>query len=253
MIFDSSIISQLEWHDWLLACVGALILGLAKGGIKGIGILIVVIMAYVFDARPSTGIVIPMLIVGDIFAVIYYNRHAQWSYLFRFLPWMIVGVLCGVWFGNSISEEMFRNGMAVLVFLSVGVMFYWDLAKMKVIPKHWTFAGSMGLMAGFTTMIGNLAGGFSNLFFLAMRLPKNNFIGTAAWLYFIVNLVKLPFHIFVWKTVTLATLQVNLYLLPLIIVGLFAGVRIVKLIDEGPFRKIILVLTALGAIFILFR
>ena len=80
-------------------------------------------------------------------------------------------------------------------------MYYWENKKDKTIPSHWTFGGSMGLLAGFTTMIGNLAGAFSNIYFLAMRLPKNNFIGTAAWLFFLINSFKVPFHIWSWETI----------------------------------------------------
>ena len=111
----------------------------------------------------------------------------------------------------------------------------------------------MGVMAGITTMIGNLAGAFSNIYFLAMRLPKNVFIGTAAWLFLIVNAIKLPFHIFVWKTISRETLMIDLKLIPGIILGLFIGVRLVKVIREKFYRKLILILTAIGAILILFR
>ena len=111
----------------------------------------------------------------------------------------------------------------------------------------------MGIMAGITTMIGNLAGAFSNIFFLAMRLPKNEFIGTAAWLFFIINLFKVPFHIWSWGTITPETLLVDLKLIPGILIGLFVGVRLVKIIKEDFYRKMILVLTAIGAILILLR
>ena len=102
-------------------------------------------------------------------------------------------------------------------------------------------------------MIGNLAGAFSNIFFLAMRLPKDQFIGTAAWLFFIINLFKLPFHIFVWKTVTIETFAVNLRLLPGICLGFLVGIQLVKYIKDQQYRKLILLLTAFGAVMIFFR
>lgn len=111
----------------------------------------------------------------------------------------------------------------------------------------------MGILAGITTMIGNLAGAFSNIFFLAMRLPKNEFIGTAAWVFFFINLFKLPFHILVWETITPETLLVNAVLLPGVALGLFLGVRLVRVIREGFYRKMILILTALGALILLLR
>jgi hypothetical protein len=67
-------------------------------------------------------------------------------------------------------------------------------------------------MAGITTMLGNLAGAFSNLYFLAMRLPKNHFIGTSAWLFLVINLFKLPFQVLYWKNITISSLQTDLVL-----------------------------------------
>ena len=133
------------------------------------------------------------------------------------------------------------------------MMYWWDRKKSKNVPTHWAFSGFIGTLAGITTMIGNLAGDFSNIYFLAMRLPKNEFIGTAAWLFFIVNLIKLPFHIFVWKTIGPETLLIDLKLVPGIFLGLVVGVQLVKIIKDQFYRKMILVLTAVGALLILFR
>lgn len=244
---------EISLTSWILAIIAAFVVGISKSGIKGIAIITVTLMALSFGAKESTGLIVPLLIVGDIFAVIYYNRHTQWKYIVRFLPWMMFGVLIGVVVGKDLDEETFKFGMAFIILASVLMMYWWDRKKSKKVPTHWAFAGSMGVMAGITTMIGNLAGAFSNIFFLAMRLPKNEFIGTAAWLFFIINIFKLPFHIFVWETITPETLLINLKLVPGILIGLFVGVRLVKIINDDFYRKMILVLTALGAIIILFR
>jgi len=176
-------------------------LGVSKSGLKGVAALIVTGFALVYDAKNSTGVLMPLLIVGDIFAVSYYKRHVQWSYIIKLLPWMVVGVIIGVVGGKFISESVFRYGMAGIILFSVALMWYWENKKDKTIPSHWTFASSIGALAGFTTMVGNLAGAFSNIYFLAMRLPKNTFIGTAAWLFFIINSFKIPFHIWSWETI----------------------------------------------------
>ena len=210
-------------------------------------------MALAFGARDSTGLIVPLLLVGDVFAVFYYNRHTRWRYILRFLPWMVTGILIGVFVGKDLPEATFKIWMVVIILLSVIVMYWWDMRKSKLVPTHWTFAGFMGIAGGIATMLGNLAGAFSNIYFLAMRLPKNEFIGTAAWLFFITNLVKLPFHIFVWETITLQSLLINVKLLPGIALGLFVGVRLVKIIREALYRKLILLLTAVGAVLILFR
>jgi len=246
-------IPELPWTSYLLALMAAFILGIAKSGLKGIGIFTVTLMALSFGARQSTGQLIPLLMCGDLFAVMYYNRHARWGYLRQFLPWMLLGILLGAWVGKDLPEQVFKWAMAGIILGSVLLMFWWDLRKSKNVPTHPAFAGSMGILAGVTTMIGNLAGPFSNLYFLAMRLPKNEFIGTAAWLFLITNWVKLPLHIFLWKTVDTKVLLTDLWLLPGLVLGLFLGVRLVKRIREGFYRKMILLLTAVGAILLLVR
>ncbi|PWK25563.1 hypothetical protein LX92_00305 [Maribacter polysiphoniae] len=236
-----------------MALTATFVVGISKAGIKGVAIINVTLMALAFGAKESTGLVVPLLILADIFAVVYYNRHCQWSYILRFLPWIIVGILIGVFIGMDLDEQTFKIGMAIIILGSVVMMYWWDRKKTKNVPSHWSFAGFIGVLAGITTMIGNLAGAFSNIFFLAMRLPKNEFIGTAAWLFLIINLFKLPFHIWAWGTITPETLLINLKLAPAIFLGLFVGVRLVKIIKEDFYRKMILVLTALGAIMILIK
>lgn len=239
--------------DLSLALAATMLLGMGKSGIKGLGVIIVTLMALVFGSKASTGILMPMMITADIFAVIYYHRHTQWYFLKKLLPMMAVGVLLGVWWGNDISEAIFKQVMAVFILLTVVVMIWMDRTKTFGIPKHWAFAGSMGLLSGITSMIGNLAGSFASIYFLAMRLPKNEFIGTAAWLFFIINVFKLPFHILVWKTVNTETLTLNLFLSPAILIGFFLGIRLVKLINNDLYRKLVLIVTAAGALIILLK
>lgn len=239
--------------DLGLALTATLLLGMGKSGIKGLGVIIVTLMALVFGSKASTGILMPMMITADIFAVIYYHRHTQWYFLKKLLPMMAVGVLLGVWWGNDISEEIFKQVMAVFILLTVVIMIWMDRTKTFGIPKHWAFASSMGLLSGITSMIGNLAGSFASIYFLAMRLPKNEFIGTAAWLFFIINVFKLPFHILVWKTVNTETLTLNLILSPALLIGFFLGIRLVKLINNDLYRKLVLIVTAAGALIILLK
>jgi uncharacterized membrane protein YfcA len=243
--------SDITTTAWVLAFTAAIVIGLSKAGIKGIAVVNVTLMALAFSAKESTGIVVPLLVVGDIFAVIYYNRHTQWKYIFQFLPWIIVGVLIGLKIGNDLDEKTFKIGMAIIILVSVGMMYWWDRRKSKSVPTHWLFAGIVGIITGITTMIGNLGGAFSNIYFLAMRIPKNEFIGTAAWLFLIVNILKLPLHIFVWGTITTETLLFDLKLIPGIFLGIILGIRVIKIIKEDFYRKMILVLTAFGAVMIL--
>lgn len=239
--------------QWVAISLAVFILGLSKSGIKGISIIIVVILAFVFGEKTSTGILLPMLIFADIFAVVYYNKHAQWHFIKKLLPAMVLGVLVGVWVGNDISEVIFKRIMALIIIGSVLIMFYMENRKSTAIPTNKWFSNGTGFMAGFTTMIGNLAGPISNIYLLAMRLPKNEFIGTAAWLFFLINVFKLPFHIFVWKTVSVESLVLNSVLILPVIMGFFLGTYIVKLISNVNYRRFVLIVTALGGIIMLFK
>ncbi len=236
-----------------MAATASFLMGISKAGLKGLSIFNVTLMALAFGAKESTGLIIPLLLVGDVFAVIYYNRHTQWNHILKFLPWMLAGILIGVFVGKDLPEKEFKISMVIVILISLGMLIWWDKRKSKAIPTHWFFSGSIGIMAGICTMIGNLAGAFTNIFFLAMRLPKNEFVGTAAWLFLITNLFKLPFHLFVWKTISPETLLINIKLLPAILTGLFLGVVLVKKINDRNYKRFILIVTAIGAIAILFK
>ncbi len=244
---------KLTWLQWTAFALAVFILGIAKAGVKGFSALIVVILAFVFGEKASTGILLPLLIAADIMAVIYYNRHTKWIFIKKLMPLMIAGVLVGVWMGHIISEEIFKRIMAAIIILSVLIMIYTERQKKAVLPSNTLFSGGVGFLAGFATMVGNLAGPISNIYFLAMRLPKNEFIGTAAWLFFIINVFKLPFHIFVWNTVTVESLTLNTLMLPILVLSFFVGVAIVKLISNLNYRRFILIVTALGGLLLFFN
>jgi uncharacterized membrane protein YfcA len=237
---------------WALAFFAVFLAGISKAGLKGIDILIVTILVLVFGAKPSSGILLPLLCLGDVIAVIYYRRHVNWQHLFTLLPWIAAGVLLGVWVGNEIDEATFKKIMAVIIVLAIITMTFNEMRKSRVIPKNKSLAVILGLSAGFTTMLGNLAGPFANLYFLLMRFDKNAFIGTAAWLFLFINLFKLPFHLFVWQTITEPTGFISLLLVPVLLIGFVVGIKIVAYIKTDSYRKMIIVLTLLGACIILF-
>lgn len=245
--------AKTKYLNFILAFAAAFILGLTKAGLKGTSILAVVLLALVYGTKASTGIMLPLLMLGDILAVLYYKRHVKWNYLFKYLPAIIFGVMIAVNVGKNLDEESFKFWMALIIFLSVFIMLWREINKNTVIPNTWLFAGPIGLATGFSTMIGNLAGGFANLFFLSTGLPKKEIIGTSAWLFMIINVFKLPFHIFSWQTITVDSLMINLYLFPGILLGFYIGIKVVEKINEKQFRYFLIGMTALGAIMIIIK
>lgn len=237
----------------IIGLIAAFFLGLAKGGLKGIGMLTVALTAIAYGAKNSTGIVLPLLIVGDILAVIYFKEYVKWKYLRSFLPWIIVGVLVATYFGKDLPEASFKQWMGGVILASVGLMLVLERRTIKVRPEDRWLGSVLGFITGFTTMIGNLAAPFANLYFLATRLPKNEILGTAAWTFFIVNTFKVPFHIFSWGTINWSSLKIDLFLLPAVFVGFAVGIKIVNLFSETFFRQFLLVVTAIGALLIFLK
>lgn len=243
----------MDVFQWVLILLAAFIIGLAKAGLKGIEMMNVTIMAIVFGSKASTGLVLPLLCFADIMAVFYYKRHVQWPRFWKLIPWMMVGILLGVYVGKDLNEALFRKLMAIIIIITVVIMIVMEYRKATSIPDNKLFVISTGLAAGFTTMLGNLAGAFANIYFLAMRMTKNDFIGTAAWLFLVINLFKLPFQVIYWKNITGATLQTDLWLIPALIAGFFAGLKIVAHIKDDSYRKVVIVVTFLGAMVIFFK
>ena len=247
------ILSAYSVSNLVLIFIAAFIIGLSKAGLKGIDMLNVTIMAIVFGGKASTGIVLPLLCVADIAAVFYYNRHAQWKHFWKLIPWMAAGILIGVYTGKDLNEPVFRKVMALIIIVTVIIMVWMEIRKKVTVPANLLFVSGTGVVAGFTTMLGNLAGAFSTIYFLAIRLPKNDFIGTAAWVFLVINLFKLPFQVLYWKNINVTSLQTDLLLLPALGLGFWAGIKIVTRIKDDNYRKAVIVLTLIGSVAIFLK
>ena len=238
--------------QWLLLAVCAMFIGMSKVGVPGISMIVVPILAIIFGGKASTGILLPILMMADIFGVAYYHRHAQWKYFWKLLPWALIGIGIALWVGKVVNDELFKNIIAILVFGSIGLMLWKDRKKgTDFFPDTLWFAASMGILGGFATMIGNVAGPVFAIYLLAMHLPKNSYIGTGAWFFLVVNFLKFPLHIFVWETINWNTLTLDLLLLPAIAVGAFLGNVLVKKISDKTYRTAVIIVTALSAFLLL--
>ena len=216
-------------------------IGMAKTGLGGLGMIVVPVMANIFGAKSSTGILLLLLIMADFFGVRYYHMHADMRQLVKLIPSTIIGIVTGVFVGDQISDEYFQL-LLVIVIIS-GVL----MTVIKVeIKERKIFSIIVGFLGGFVTMIGNAAGPIMSIYFLSMGLNKNKFIGTAAWFFLFVNLFKVPFHIFIWNTIDLEIFLFDLSLFPLILIGAIIGVWIVKKIPERPYKIFVIVSVVLS-------
>jgi uncharacterized membrane protein YfcA len=241
--------TDISWWGWAVLGLSAFFIGLSKTGLPGVGILAIISVAAVIPARASTGLILPMLIVGDIFAVSYYHRHAVWKHLLQLLPYAVVGVIVGYLTMGHVNDQQLRRIIGGIVLALLGLN-YWRnryLPSDATVPTAWWFPALLGLLAGVTTMMANAAGPIMIVYLLAMRLPKEEFVGTGAWYFFMVNCFKVPFSAHL-GFITLTSLKFNLWLAPFIIIGAFVGIAVVKRIPEKHFTLIVQWLAVAGAI-----
>ena len=236
---------------WLVAGGCALIVGLSKTGLPGMGILAVPLLATVIPAKASTGALLPMLICGDVFAVACYRRHAVWPHLLPLLPSAAVGVVVGALTMNKINDAQLRPALGAVV-LAMLAMHQWRSRRTDApVPSGRTFAVVMGVLAGYMTMLANAAGPIMMVYLLAMRLPRHEFIGTGAWYFLLLNCFKVPFQIWVGN-IGFGSFRFNLMLFPVIAVGAVLGIVLLKRIPEKQFNAVVQILTAAAAVKLLF-
>jgi len=235
----------------LLFFTVALCIGLSKTGVHGAGNIAVPLLAVVFGGQKSSGIMLPMLCLADVMGVWYYHRHASWPHLKKLIPWSVIGIVLGTVIGRMIDDQTFKIVMVVVIFISVGIMIWMERGHKEDIPDYHWFAALCGVAAGFTSMVGNLAGAFSAIYVLSMRLPKNSFIGTSAWFFLVINWIKVPFHVWSWKTITWNTFFLDLTTLPVIALGAWLGITIVRNLSEAAYRWFIIVMTLAAAVFMM--
>ena len=242
-------VESLTQLQWLAIIVCAFMIGIAKTGLPGVGILAVPLMALAFDAKLSVGMLLPILIMADIFAVSYHRHHGKWDLLKKLLPWTIIGILAGFMILKKIESDQLRPiiGFIVLAMVTIRAKSLFSEKKNTEIEHSKLYANSMGFLAGATTMMANAAGPVMTLYLLSMKMPKQKFIGTAAWFFFIVNWIKLPLMA-TEDMVTIDTIKINLIAFPAVVGGALAGIWLFKRIPQRLFNILALVLAAAAAI-----
>ncbi|MEI6563969.1 MAG: sulfite exporter TauE/SafE family protein [bacterium] len=245
--------NELSWFQWAVMALAAVIIGLSKSGLPGLGILAIPMVAAVIPAKTSTGFILPMLIVGDVIGVLYYRRHAEWPRLLRLFPWTVLGIFGGWLSLDRLTDAQIRPiiGGIVLVMLALNLWRQRMADPESRIPhSHWV-AAIIGLLAGFTTMMANAAGPVMIIYLLAMRLPPAAFLGTSAWYFLLVNTFKVPFSAQL-GLITLTSLTFNAMLVPFIAFGAWVGIRFARHIPRIVFERLVQLFAALGAIKLFF-
>jgi len=233
-----------------LLAVAAAGIGVSKSGFAGISMLHVVIFAIVFGSKASTGVLLPMLIIGDLMAICFFGKKAQWSQFRKLLPPTVIGVIVGSLVMKDLDEAVFRPmvGVIILTLTIMQVFRIWRPNAFEHIPHHRMFAWTLGLLAGVTTMLANAAGPIVALYLLAVALPKMELVGTSAWFFLTINIIKMPFSYFVLDLISVESLAIDIAFAPAILVGMLAGRWLLKRMPQKAFDSFLLAFTGFMAL-----
>ena len=244
---------DLDVIGWVVVGLCAIMVGITKTGIPGLGILAVPLMTLVIPPRSSVGVLLGILILADIFAAGYHRHNAKWRHVLRLLPPAFAGIVAGYFALKPVSDQQLKPiiGGIVLVMLALN---YWRTrvkGKNAPIPTQWWFAAGIGFLAGVTTMMANAAGPIMIIYLLAMRLPKVEFVGTGAWFFFVVNWLKVPFSANL-NLMTAESVKLNLMMLPFIAIGALVGIFFLKRIPQKAFNVVVQILAVAAAVKLIF-
>lgn len=243
---------ELSVLGWIVLAIGAVTIGLSKAALPGAGTIAVVLFAAVLPAKQSTGTILLLLIVGDLFALWAYRRHADIPALLRLIPAVVAGIIIGTFFLAFSSDIAVRRTIGVILLVVVAVTLWRRRARPDAAAvAHPAVAAFYGSIGGFTTMVANAAGPVMSMYFLAAKLPVQAFLGTAAWFFAVVNVAKVPFSVGL-GLITVPGLLIDLVLVPAVILGALVGRRIASRISQRLFEQIVIALTILGAVYLLF-
>lgn len=232
----------------------ALLIGMSKTGVQGIAMISVPIMAIAFGAKESTGVILPMLCFADLIAVAYYRRSVQWRYVFALLPPAIAGLFLAIAVDRFVPAEAFQLMMAFCILAGLAVMVVNEFKKPgeHALWGKWWYAPIFGVLGGFTTMIGNAAGGIMAVYLLSMRMNKLSFVGTNAWFFMAINYAKIPLQVFAWDNIGLSSLAIDALCIPFLVAGAIAGVWFVKILPERGYRIFVIASTFVSTFLMFF-
>ena len=240
---------ELSQTEWALALVAALGLGASKGGFAGFGLFHVVVFAFLFGAKKSTGIVLPMLLCGDLCAVASFRQHARWDYMQRLALPTAIGVVVGWTLMDRLSDAAYKPviGSVILGLAAMQAARMWRPTWFERVPHARWFAWSLGFLAGFTTMLANGGGTIIALYLVVVSLPKIELIGTTSWFFLLLNVFKIPFSTGL-GLISFETLAINAVLLPVILVGFVGGRWLIHRVSQRLFDTLVLAFSGLAAL-----
>ena len=228
---------------WPVLLVAALLVGFGKTAIGGVVMIAVALSAMVLPTKESTGFMLMMLLTGDVVAVWTYRKNVDWRLIGRLVLPVLAGIAVGAGFLSWVDDLVLKRTIAVIVLVLLVAGFWPDKLAAH---RPWVGRG-YGALAGFTTMVANAGGSPMSLYLLAAKYDKWRFLGTSAWFFFVVNLVKVPFSVGL-GLITVESLLLDAILVPAVLAGAVGGRRLAARMDQGLFDKLVIMLTLVSAV-----
>ncbi len=250
-------IYDLDACSWALAALCGLVVGMSKCGLAGLSSIAIPLMPMLMPAKASTGVMLPVFILGDAMGVAHFNRHANWKLLWRLIPAALLGILIGFWLLKQpwLDDRAIRKSIGVIVLVICIMNIFKERLKMSFGEGKGTLSFAIacffGVMAGVTTMVANASGPIMVIYLLAMGLKKDEFIGTSAWYFMLLNWIKVPLMIRLGM-MNPDSLLFDFKLAPVILVGGILGIFLTDRLSEKNYKFVIQVLTVITAIKLLF-
>jgi uncharacterized membrane protein YfcA len=248
---------HLEPWQWPVLGVAAFLVGYSKTAIGGVSSVAIVLFAAVLPARESTGTLLPLLIAGDVTAIWVYRRLADWGLIARLLPWIFVGLVAGAVFVANVDNHAMRIAIAVLLLVLLAAQVWssrdrlaGDEGPAERPTPHRVLSTGAGLGTGYATMVANASGPVMTLYLLASGYAVVELVGAAAWLYFVVNLTKVPFSVGL-GLLHPGSVLLDVVLLPALALGAWLGAITIRRVSQVQFERYVLVLVALSALLLL--
>ncbi|MFJ6561287.1 sulfite exporter TauE/SafE family protein [Streptomyces sp. NPDC091412] len=237
----------------------ALLVGFSKTAVSGANTVSLAVFAAVLPARASTGVLLPVLIAGDILAVLTYRRHAHWPTLWRLFPAVAAGVVVGTLFLMWADDGIVRTSIGAILLLMAGVTVWRRRsADRGEEPDSVTTrpgrlkARFYGVLGGFTTMVANAGGPVMSLYLLSAGFRKLGFLGTSAFFFLIVNVSKVPFSAGL-GLIDGRSLLLDAVLVVFVVPGALLGKWAVHRINQRLFERLVIAATVVGGLQLLLR
>jgi uncharacterized protein len=241
------------WTPLLLGVVGVCVFlyGFSKTAMPVAGVLAGPLLAAALGPTAATGFMVPLLILGDLFALARYRQHADWALIRRIVPGVLLGFLLTAVLFVALSLTALGRVIGVLILVSV-TLEAWR-RRHPVEPSERPRRGAalfFGTLAGMTTMAANAGGTAMTLYLLNLRVPMLAFMGTSTWFFFVLNVVKVPI-VGGLGFITTESLLAGLLFAPLIVIGALIGIWTFTRMNERVFANVALGLSALAAVWLI--